>query len=319
MGLQSKYIWMNGELVEFDKATIHFLNPTLHYGAGVFEGIRCYNTDNGPAVFRLKEHVKRLIDSVHIFGYSDLPYTETQVSEAIKQTVAANGFRECYIRPLIYFTGPGLGLNLDIFQANLGIAAWEWNSYLGEEALEKGIRVKISSFTRHHPNVSMTKAKTTGNYANSYLAKTEAVRLGFDEAIMLDPQGYVSECTGENLFVVRRGKIYTPPAVAILEGITRDALLKLAADLGIEVIEEPLSRDQLYIADEVFVCGTAAECVSVREIDFRRIGTGKRGPITEALQKEFQAAIRGRHPRSAEWLDYVNAEISVPADAVRPA
>lgn len=319
MGLQSKYIWMNGELVEFDKATIHFLNPTLHYGAGVFEGIRCYNTDNGPAVFRLKEHVERLIDSVHIFGYSDLPYTEAQVSEAIKQTVAANGFRECYIRPLIYFTGPGLGLNLDIFQANLGIAAWEWNSYLGEEALEKGIRVKISSFTRHHPNVSMTKAKTTGNYANSYLAKTEAVRLGFDEAIMLDPQGYVSECTGENLFVVRRGKIYTPPAVAILEGITRDALLKLAGDLGIEVIEEPLSRDQLYIADEVFVCGTAAECVSVREIDFRRIGTGKRGPITEALQKEFQAAIRGRHPRSAEWLDYVNAEISVPADAVRPA
>lgn len=319
MGLQSKYIWMNGELVEFDKATIHFLNPTLHYGAGVFEGIRCYNTDNGPAVFRLKEHVERLMDSVHIFGYSDLSYTEAQVSEAIKQTVAANGFRECYIRPLIYFTGPGLGLNLDIFQANLGIAAWEWNSYLGEEALEKGIRVKISSFTRHHPNVSMTKAKTTGNYANSYLAKTEAVRLGFDEAIMLDPQGYVSECTGENLFVVRRGKIYTPPAVAILEGITRDALLKLAGDLGIEVIEEPLSRDQLYIADEVFVCGTAAECVSVREIDFRRIGTGKRGPITEALQKEFQAAIRGRHPRSAEWLDYVNAEISVPADAVRPA
>ncbi|NMC80464.1 MAG: branched-chain amino acid transaminase [Chloroflexi bacterium] len=319
MGLQSKYIWMNGKMVEFDKATVHFLTPTLHYGAGVFEGIRCYNTENGPAVFRLKEHVKRLFDSAYIFGCRELPYTETQVAEAIKQTVAVNNFKACYIRPLIYFTGDALGLNMDVFQTNLGIAAWEWDSYLGEEALEKGIRAKISSFTRHHPNVTMTKAKTAGNYSNSYLAKSEAVRLGFDEAIMLDPQGYVSECTGENLFVIRKGKLYTPPTSAILEGITRDALITLARDLGYEVVEQLLSRDHLYIADEVFVCGTAAECVPVCEIDFHVIGAGKRGPITHALQKEFQTVIRGQHARSAEWLDPVDTKVTLPADAVKLA
>jgi branched-chain amino acid aminotransferase len=194
----------------------------------------------------------------------------------------------------------------------VGIAVWEWKNYLGQEALENGIRANIASFTRHHPNVTMTKAKVTGNYANSVLAKTESVRLGFEEAIMLDPQGYVAECTGENLFLVRGGKIYTPLTAPVLEGITRDALVTLARDLGYEVIEQPIARDQLYVADEVFVCGTAAECIALREIDFRVIGAGKMGPVTRAVQQAFHAAIRGKHPRSAEWLDYVNTPASVP-------
>jgi len=194
----------------------------------------------------------------------------------------------------------------------VGIAVWEWKNYLGQEALENGIRANIASFTRHHPNVTMTKAKVTGNYANSVLAKTESVRLGFEEAIMLDPQGYVAECTGENLFLVRGGKVYTPLTAPVLEGITRDALVTLARDLGYEVIEQPIARDQLYVADEVFVCGTAAECIALREIDFRVIGAGKMGPVTRAVQQAFHAAIRGKHPRSAEWLDYVNTPAAVP-------
>jgi branched-chain amino acid aminotransferase len=306
MGYESKYIWMDGKLVENEKATVHFLSATLHYGTGVFEGIRCYATPNGPAVFRLKEHTRRLVDSAHILGFRDLPYSTEELMEAIKLTVRANGFKECYIRPLIFMGNANPTLNTDNGTVNVGIAVWEWASYLGEEALEKGIRANVSSFTRHHLNVMMTKAKITGNYANSTLAKTESVRLGFDEAIMLDPQGYVSECTGENLFLVRGGKIYTPSTATVLEGITRDATLTLARDEGIEVLEQPISRDQLYIADEVFVSGTAAELVAVREIDFRTIGAGKMGPVTHRLQKAFYAAIHGEHPRSAEWLDCVN-------------
>ncbi len=312
MGMESKYIWMNGELVEFEKATLHFLTPALHYGVGVFEGIRCYATERGPAVFRLKEHAERLIDSARVLGFRELPYTAAELADAIKLTVSANGFSECYIRPLIYLTDGGWNLTVDAGKASVGIAVWEWKNYLGPEALEKGIRANIASFTRHHPNVMMTKAKITGNYANSVLAKTESVRLGFEEAILLDPQGYVAECTGENLFVVRGGKIYTPLTAPVLEGITRDAIITLAHDLGYEVVEQPLSRDHLYIADEVFVCGTAAECIALREIDFRVIGAGKMGPVTRAVQQAFHAAIRGRHPRSAEWLDQVNISASVP-------
>ena len=312
MGMESKYIWMNGELVEFEKATIHFLTPALHYGVGVFEGIRCYATERGPAVFRLKEHAERLVNSAKVLGFRTLPYTAAEMAEAIRLTVSANGFDECYIRPLIYLTDGGWNLTVDAGKASVGIAVWEWKNYLGQEALENGIRANIASFTRHHPNVTMTKAKVTGNYANSVLAKTESVRLGFEEAIMLDPQGYVAECTGENLFLVRGGKIYTPATAPVLEGITRDALVTLARDLGYEVIEQPIARDQLYVADEVFVCGTAAECIALREIDFRVIGAGKMGPVTRAVQQAFHAAIRGRHPRSAEWLDYVNTPASVP-------
>jgi branched-chain amino acid aminotransferase len=310
MGMESKYIWMNGELVEFEKATIHFLTPALHYGVGVFEGIRSYATERGPAVFRLREHVKRLVNSAKVLGFRDFPYTLQELVEAVRLTVSVNGFDECYIRPLVYLTDGGWNLTVDAGKPGVGIAVWEWKNYLGAEALEKGIRANITSFTRHHPNVMMTKAKITGNYANSVLAKTESMRLGFDEAIMLDPQGYVAECTGENLYLVREGKVFTPPTAPVLEGITRDTVATLASDLGYEVAETPVSRDQLYIADEVFVCGTAAECVALCEIDFRRIGDGRMGPVTREVQQAFQAAIRGRHPRSAEWLDYVNTEFS---------
>lgn len=306
MGMESKFIWMNGSLVEFEKATLHFLTPALHYGAGVFEGIRSYATTSGPAVFRLKEHLNRLADSAHVFGFRSLPYTVEELTEAVKQVVSSNGFGNCYIRPLVYLTDGGWNLSVDGGKAGVGIAAWEWDNYLGADALENGIRANITSFTRHHPNVMMTKAKITGNYSNSILAKTESMRLGFDEAIMLDPQGYVAECTGENLFLVHGGKIYTPTLATVLEGITRDALITLANDLGYEVIERPISRDQLYTAEEVFVSGTAAECIALREIDFRVIGSGKMGPVACSIQQAFQAAIRGNHPRSSEWLDYVN-------------
>jgi branched-chain amino acid aminotransferase len=302
MGMESKYIWMDGQLVEFEKATVHFLNVGLHYGMAVFEGIRCYNTDKGPAVFRLKEHAERLIDSAHVLGMRDLPWSAEDVAAAIKQTIAANEFSECYIRPVIWLSEGGWNINVDGAKPHLGIATWAWGAYLGEAAIEAGIRANISSYTRHHINVMMTKAKISGNYANSALAKTESVRLGFDEAIMLDPQGYVAECTGENIFVVRSGKIVTPPTTTILEGITRDSLITIARDLGFEVFEQMISRDQLYIAGEVFVCGSAAECIALREIDFRTIGSGKMGPVTRQLQRAYQAAIHGKTPKYEGWL-----------------
>ena len=258
MSMQSKFIWMHGELVEFEKATIHFLTPALHYGVGVFEGIRSYATSYGPAVFRLHEHIQRLVNSAKVLGFRDFPYTVEELKQAVLLTVNANGFEECYIRPLVYLTDGGWNLTVDGGKPGIGIAVWEWSHYLGKEALENGIRANITSFTRHHPNVMMTKAKVTGNYANSVLAKTESVRLGFEEAIMLDTQGYVAECTGENLFLVRDNVIYTPPAAPVLEGITRDTVITLSRDLGFEVIETPISRDQLYISDEVYVTGTSA-------------------------------------------------------------
>jgi branched-chain amino acid aminotransferase len=316
MTLESKYIWMNGELVEFEKANVHFLTSALHYGAAVFEGIRCYDTPQGPAVFRLAEHMERLVSSAKVLGFRELPYTVEQLCEAAKLTVSANSFRECYIRPLIYHVTANPNLNLDNGEAMVGIAVWEWGKYLGAEALERGVRANISSFTRHHPNVMMTKAKITGNYANSIFAKTESVRLGFDEAIMLDPQGYVAECTGENIFAVRKGRVYTPPTSPILEGITRDSLITIANDLGYSVTEQPISRDQLYISDEVFVSGTAAECIAVCEIDFRVIGSGKMGPVTRSIQKAYHAAIHGQGPRSEQWLDcvYVPAPAEMEGD-----
>lgn len=306
MTTRSQFVWMDGVLVDYDHATVPFLNRTLHYGAGVFEGIRCYDTALGPAVFRLRDHIERLIDSAHVLGLRSLPFDTNQLCAAVKETIAANQLDECYIRPLIYFSSSEMGLNLDIGKVAVGIAVWKWGSYLGEEALEKGVRVHVSSFTRSHINAVMTKAKITGNYPNSMLAKTDALRLGFDEAIMLDAQGYVAECTGENLFMVRNNKIITPPMAPVLEGITRDSLVKIAQDLGFEVIEQQISRDQLYIADEVFVCGTAAECVAVCEIDFRVIGSGRMGPVVRQLQKAYQDAVHGRHPRSADWCDPVH-------------
>ncbi|GAB4445221.1 MAG: branched-chain amino acid transaminase [Anaerolineales bacterium] len=305
MGMESKYIWSDGKLVEFEKATVHMLTAALHYGAAVFEGIRAYKTDRGPAVFRLREHAERLIKSAEIFGFRSLPYTAEDVSNAIKETVKANGFEECYIRPLLYLTGGAWNLNVDAGKPALMIAVWEWSNYLGEEALAKGIRANISSYTRHHPNVMMTKAKIAGNYVNSILAKTESVRLGFEEAIMLDPQGYVAECTGENIFIVKRGKIFTPSTAPVLEGITRHSIHTIARDLGYSVSEMPISRDQLYNADEVFVCGTAAEVIGLCEIDFRKIGDGKSGRVTREIQNVYHDAIRGRIQKYEAWCDYV--------------
>ncbi|WKZ35948.1 MAG: branched-chain amino acid transaminase [Anaerolineales bacterium] len=303
--MESKFIWSDGKLVEFEKATVHMLTAALHYGAAVFEGIRAYKTDKGSAVFRLQEHSERLLKSAGIFGFRDLPYTADEVTKAIKETVNANGFEECYIRPLLYLTGGAWNLNVDAGKPALMIAVWEWSNYLGEEALAKGIRANISSFTRHHPNVMMTKAKIAGNYVNSILAKTESVRLGFEEAIMLDPQGYIAECTGENLFIVKRGKIFTPSTAPVLEGITRHSIHTIAKDLGYTVGEIPISRDQLYNADEVFVCGTAAEVIGLSEIDFRKIGDGKSGRITREIQNVYHDAIRGKVARYAAWCDYV--------------
>ena len=309
--MKSRFVWMNGELVPFAEATVHFLTPSLHYGTGVFEGIRAYATADGPAVFRLREHAARLVGSARALGLRELPYTAAEIETAILLVVAANGFAACYVRPLFFLSGGGWNLTVDGATVELGIAAWEWNAYLGEAARERGVRANISSFTRHHPNVSLTKAKVAGNYVNSVLAKTESVRLGFEEAILLDPYGFVAECTGENLFVVRGGRISTPESATILEGITRDALLTIARDLGYEVVERPISRDQLYAADEVFVCGTAAEVVGLAEIDFRTIGEGNTGPLTRRLQELYSRAVRGEEPRYRHWLT-VASEAALP-------
>lgn len=306
MSLTSKTIWMDGAFVPYEKATLHFMTPGLHYGIGVFEGIRAYETARGPAVFRLEDHLERLLHSAHIMGFRDLPYGVDDLTEAVDGVITRNGFGACYIRPLLYLSGGGWNLNLDGGTASVGIAAWPWTNYLGEEHLEKGVRANVSSFTRLHPNAAMTKAKVSGHYANSFLAKTESVRLGFDEAILLDPQGYVAECTGENLFLVKDGALVTSPAAPILEGITRDSILSLAEDLDLPVVEKLISRDQLYAADEVFVSGTAAECVALREIDFRTIGDGVPGPITRRLQAAYHDAVRGRHPRSETWCHFVS-------------
>ena len=302
--MKCDFVWMDGEITPYEKATIHFFTPTLHYGPGVFEGIRCYQTPKGSGVFRLQEHLIRFIDSIHILGVRDFPYTVEDLRRAVHQTIKANGFGECYIRPLMYLEGP-MGLNMDRSKPRVAIAAWEWGPYLGEEAVEEGVRMMISSFTRLHPNINMTKSKITGNYVNSMLVKTLALRSGYDEAIILDSNGFVAECTGENLFMVRKGKLYTPPLASVLEGITRDSIMTLAEDMGIPPVEKMITRDQLYIADELFICGTAAEVVPVREVDYRVIGSGSMGPITQKLQRAFYQNARGEGVCSDVWLDYI--------------
>jgi branched-chain amino acid aminotransferase len=306
----ARYIWIDNSLRPASEGVVPFLSAGMQFGFSVFEGIRCYSTDHGPAVFRLSEHVERLLDSAHIVGFRDLPVTADQVKAAINHTIAANEYSACYIRPMIYLDG-AMMMTVESGTPRFVVAVWEWKNFLGAEAKERGIRANIASFTRLHPNIMMTKAKVSGNYVSSILAKTESHRAGFDEAIMLGPDGYVAECTGENLFIVRNKNgektISTSHRAGILEGITRDSLIALARDLGYSVTEEPISRDQLYIADEVFVCGTAAEVVALREIDFRAIGDGKAGPVTRALQHEFHKLVNGRHARSAEWLTPVPA------------
>ena len=302
--MKSDFVWLDGELVPFSEAKVHILTPTLHYGAGVFEGIRSYQTPNGPAVFRLSDHVQRFLDSIHVLGVLEFPYSFRVLQQAVFDTMRANGFSECYIRPLMYLDGP-LGLNIDLSAPKVAVAAWEWGPYLGEEAQQNGIHMMVASLSRLHPNVNMTKSKITGNYANSLLVKSIALRSGYDEAVILDTAGYVAECTGENIFLVRDGIMYTPPKASVLEGITRDTVVKLAADLGIPVVEEMITRDQLYIADEVLITGTAAEIVPAISVDHRKIGNGKPGEVTKSLLQGYLETVHGQGVRSREWLAYM--------------
>ncbi len=297
-------IWMNGKLVAWDDARVHVLTHALHYGTGVFEGIRCYKAEAGSAVFRLREHVDRLFDSAHICQL-DIPYSREAVTEAILETIRVNKIEACYIRPIAYIGYGAMGIFPKENPVELIIAVWPWGSYLGDEGLKNGIRVKISSFVRPHVNATMVRSKTTANYANSLLAKREALRDGYHEAILLDTDGYVAEGSGENIFIVRKGFIKTPPLTAILEGITRETVMQLAAERGIRVVEERFTRDELYLADEAFFTGTAAEITPIREVDNRTLGAGKPGPVTTELQKAFFDIVLGRDSRHEDWLTYV--------------
>jgi len=292
---------MDGKLVDWDKANVHILTHTLHYGLGVFEGIRCYSTPKGSAIFRLDEHVDRLFASAHIFNI-EIPYSKQDIRQAIITTVRTNKLRECYIRPLVYIGYGAMGLYPKGNPINVAIAAWPWGAYLGDEGLEKGIKVKVSSFTRHHVNSSMARAKVCGHYVNSQIAKKEAIACGYDEALLLDPEGYVSEGSGENIFILRNGRIKTTPLTTILEGITRDSIITIARDQKIPIAEERFTRDEIYIADEAFFTGTAAEVTPIREIDNRKIGIGSRGKLTRKLQTIFFDIVKGKNKKYESWL-----------------
>lgn len=296
-------IWMDGELIDWEDAKIHVLTHTFHYGLGVFEGIRCYRCHDGSsAVFRLGDHIERLFHSAHIAGIT-IPFSKERVFEACKETLQANNLAEGYIRPIAFIDEGVMGVHPGDNPIRVCIITWPWGAYLGEEALKRGIRVMVSSFTRHHVNVMMTKAKICGNYVNSVLAKKEAVGRGYDEAVMLDTEGYVSEGSGENLFLVRKGHLKTTSLTSILDGITRDSAIRIAADNGIEVREERFTRDELYTAQEAFFTGTAAEITPIREVDDRTIGDGTPGPITRKLQAIFFDVVRGKEKKYKEWLD----------------
>ncbi len=298
-------IWMDGELVDWDDAKIHVLTHSLHYGCGVFEGIRAYPTAGGPAVFRLTDHVTRLFNSAKIFMI-DVPYTPERIIQAIKDTVVVNGLDQCYIRPIVYLGYGEMGLNPLPCPVQVSIAVWPWGAYLGEESLASGVRMKISSWQRHDPNAMPPAAKGTGLYVNSSMAKIEALKAGYDEAILLSPQGYVSECTGENIFVVRAGRVVTPPQSAgALEGITQRSVVTIARDLGYDVEIGDILRSDLYIAEEAFLTETAAEVVPIASIDDRQVADGKPGPITRHIQEVFAAAVRGEDARYKDWNEHV--------------
>jgi branched-chain amino acid aminotransferase len=300
----AKKIWMDGKLVDWDDAKIHVLTHTLHYGCGVFEGIRAYETADGPAVFRLTDHIVRMFKSAKIY-LIEIPFTVEQLVEATKETVRVNELPSCYIRPIVYYGYGEMGLNTIPCETNVSIATWPWGAYLGEEGLKNGVTMKISSWRRHDPNAMPPAAKATGMYVNSSMAKVEALKAGYDEAILLSPQGYVSECTGENIFVVRHGKILTPPVSAgALEGITQRSIEDIARDLGFEMQYENIARSDLYIAEEAFLSGTAAEIVPIRSVDDRELGDP--GPMTRAIQETYTAAVRGKIDQYKDWLEHVS-------------
>jgi branched-chain amino acid aminotransferase len=297
-------IWMDGQMVPWRDAKVHVLTHTLHYGMGVFEGVRAYESADGTAIFRLQDHTKRLFNSAHILGM-DIPYTQEQLNKAQIAVVRENGLKNAYIRPMCYYGSEGMGLRADNLEVHVMIAAWTWGSYLGEDNMRRGIRIRTSSYNRHHVNVTQCKAKANGNYMNSMLALQEAMSCGFDEAMLLDTEGYVSEGSGENIFIVRDGVIYTPDLTSALDGITLRTIFKLAEEEGLKVIDKRITRDEVYIADEAFFTGTAAEVTPIREVDNRPIGEGTRGPITERLQSLYFDVVKGRHPKHKDWLTYI--------------
>ena len=294
-------IWLDGEMVPWREAKVHVLTHTLHYGMGVFEGVRAYKTDKGAAIFRLQDHTDRLFRSAKILGM-DMPFDKDTINEAQLASVRENNLDSAYIRPMCFYGSEGMGLRADNLNTHVMVAAWDWGSYLGADGMEKGIRIKTSSFTRHHVNVTMCKAKSNGNYINSMMALQEALVDGYDEALLLDVDGFVAEGSGENIFIVRDGVIYTPELTSALEGITRDTILALADELGLDVIEKRITRDEVYVADEAFFTGTAAEVTPIRELDNRSIGNGGRGPITEKLQTLYFDVVHGRHEGYQDWL-----------------
>ena len=303
--ITGKTIWLDGKFVDWDDANVHVLTHTLHYGLGVFEGIRCYRTADGrSAVFRLGDHVRRLFESAHI-NLMEVPFSQNEIEAAVLETLRRNDLAEGYIRPLVFIGDGEMGLNPGANPIRVAIVVWPWGKYLGEEGLERGIRATVSTFTRHHVNAKMTKGKTCGDYVNSILAKREALLDGYDEAIMLDAQGLVAEATGENLFLVQKGELHTPPLPTVLAGLTRAAVREIARDRGIVAHERAITRDELYIADELFLTGTAAEVTPIREVDRRSIGEGRRGPVTKQLQSAFFDVVAGNEPRYERWLTFV--------------
>jgi len=299
-------IWLDGELIPWEEAKVHVLTHTFHYGLGVFEGVRAYATqDQGTCIFRLKEHTDRLFRSAKILQM-DMPYDKETLNEAQREVVRVNNLDEAYLRPMCFLGSEGMGLRADNLKTHVMVAAWSWPSYMDPEARDRGIRVRTSSYTRHHVNITMCKAKANGNYINSILALREALDAGCEEALLLDNEGYVAEGSGENVFVVRDGKIYTPELTSCLEGITRDSIFRIAADLGYEIKERRITRDEFYVADEAFFTGTAAEVVPIRELDSRPIGSGSRGPLTEKLQSIYFDTVRGREAQYGDWLTSVS-------------
>ncbi len=297
-------IWYDGQLVPWREATTHVLTHTLHYGLGVFEGVRAYDAEGGAAIFRLQDHTSRLFRSAHILKM-DIPFSKQELNEAQRTTVRENGLKNAYLRPMCFYGSEGMGLRADNLKTHTIIATWDWGSYFGEKVMEKGIRIHTSSFTRHHVNVTMCKAKSNGNYTNSILALQEARANGYDEALLLDTEGYVAEGSGENIFIVRDNIIYTPELTSALEGITRDTIIHFIEELGLTLIEKRITRDEVYIADEAFFTGSAAEVTPIRELDNRQIGDGSRGPITTKLQAMYFDQIHGRRSGHDEWLTRV--------------